>query len=270
MPEAKHEIRKIMHPARVRYIEVLQVARVTPRTVRVTFGGEDLADFETKAFDNHVKLIFPLPGQERPEGGSMETGKLSFPADQPKPPFRDYTPRAFRPEARELDVEFTLHGEGPASSWASAAQPGQVLGLAGPKGSLVVSDTFDWHLLAGDDTALPAISRRLEELPAGARAVVVLEVEDSAEHRDLTSKANVDIVWIYRAENKGVAIPLLDAIRQASFPEGDCYAWVAGETEAVRAIRKHLIEERGLDKTWMKTAGYWRNGAAGVHDKLSE
>lgn len=270
MSEAKHEIRKMVHETRFRYIEVLRTERLAPRTIRVTFGGEELRGFTTAAFDNHVKLVFPLAGQERPVAGSMATGKLSFPEDQPKPPFRDYTPRRYDAAANELDIEFSLHGDGPASAWAEQAQPGQVVGVAGPKGSLVVPNDFDWHLLVGDDTALPAISRRLEELPAGSRVVAVIEVEDREEARTLPSAATVDLHWVYRGESGGEGMPLLNALRQTPFPEGDCYAWAAGETETIRAIRKHLIEERGLEKAWMKTAGYWRQGAAGVHDKLNQ
>lgn len=270
MSALQHDIQKIKHETRFRFIEVLRTQQLTPRTIRVTFGGEELRGFTTAAFDNHVKLVFPLEGQDRPVAGSMETGKLSFPEDQPKPPFRDYTPRRFDAVSNELDIEFSLHGEGPASSWAAQAKPGQVLGIAGPKGSQIIPDDFDWHLLVGDDTALPAISRRLEELPANVRVVAVVEVEDRAEQRLLPTVADVDLHWVFRSDANAAESPLLHQLKQVRFPDGDCYAWVAGETETVRAIRKHLIEERSLNKAWMKAAGYWRRGAAGVHDKLNQ
>lgn len=270
MSEPKHEIRKIKHETRFRHIEVLRTERITPRTIRVTFGGEELRGFATAAFDNHVKLVFPMDGQDRPIPGSMETGKLSFPGSVTPPPFRDYTPRRYDPVANELDIEFSLHGDGPASAWAAQSRPGQVIGIAGPKGSQIVPDDFHWHLLIGDDTALPAISRRLEELPAGTRVVAVVEVEDRAEQRPLQTQADVDLHWLFRTEEDAGDIPLLRRLKQIAFPDGDCYTWIAGETEEVRAVRKYLIEERGLNKAWMKVAGYWRRGAAGVHDKLNE
>ena len=125
---------------------------------RITLGDEQLESFVSAGADDHVKLFFPANGDARPSFGEGDTERS---------PARDFTPRTFDVAAGELVVDFVLHGEGPAATWAAAAEPGWLLGQAGPRGSHVVSDDFAWYLLVGDDAALPAIGRRLDELPPG-------------------------------------------------------------------------------------------------------
>ncbi len=169
-------VQRVRHPLKMRLLQVLRTQLLSPQLLRVTLGGEDLADFTSGSFDDHIKVFFPAPGAERPVLPVVGPDGIVFPEGQPRPQARDYTPRRFDPVARELDIEFVLHGDGPASTWAAQARPGQYLGVGGPRGSFVIPTEFDWHLLIGDDTALPAIARRVEELGPDARVIVVAEV----------------------------------------------------------------------------------------------
>lgn len=244
-------------------LEVLRVTRITPRMARVTLGGGDLEGFRSDAPDDHVRLIFPAEGEIKPAIPTMGPQGPIFPADQPRPALRDYTPRRHDPAAGELDIDFVLHGDGPASTWSSRAKSGDFIGLGGPRGSMVVTYDFDWYLLAGDETALPAIGRTLEELPSGARAVVFVEVADVAEEQRLESRARVELTWLHRNGAAPGTTDLLEkAIRGLSFPPGDGFAWAAGEATTIRAIRDYLLKERGVNKEWTRTTGYWKRGTA--------
>jgi NADPH-dependent ferric siderophore reductase len=180
---------------------------------------------------------------------------------------RDFTPRRFDPAAGELVIDFVVHGEGPASSWAAGAAVGALLGQGGPRGSLVVSDDFDWYLLAGDESALPSIARRLEELPATARAIVIAEVADAAGELELATRAELELTWLHRDGAEPGSTDLLErAIRSLDLPGGEGFAWVAAEADSVRPLRSHLREERGLAKASTRITGYWKRGAADHHD----
>jgi NADPH-dependent ferric siderophore reductase len=166
---------------------------------------------------------------------------------------RDYTPRRYDAKAGELDIDFVLHGEGPAATWAAQAKPGQSLYIAGPRGSMIVPDIFDSYLLIGDETALPAIARRVESLPANRSALVVVEIADSSEQQTLLSQAQVDVIWIVRGEQD-----LVEVTRRLEMPEGKLYAWVATEAALSRKVRRVLLNEFGLEESLVKTVGYWR------------
>jgi NADPH-dependent ferric siderophore reductase len=209
---------------------------------RIVFGGEALADFVSASFDDHVKLSFDDGGAE--------------------PVRRDYTPRRFDREARELTIEFALHGDGPAARWAAHAAPGQRASVAGPRGSFIVAPDHDWHLLVGDETALPAIARRLEELPASTRAIVVLQVADAADRCLPASDAQVDVQWVDSDE------ALLAAVRACRLPPGEGHAWCAGEAGTMAALRRVLVDEKGHDRHAIRAAAYWKRGAVAHHENL--
>lgn len=259
---------RVRHTLRFRALEVVKTERITPHLLRVTLGGDELADFVSPAFDDHVKLFFP-----------DADGILSLPTTGPdgpiwpngiKPTMRDYTPRHFDSDAKTLEIDFALHLAGPATRWAEQAAPGQRLGVGGPRGSFIVTTNFDWHLLIGDDTALPAISRRLTELPTGARAIVIAEVDSAADQVDLPSAANVQIVWAYRSDANTEEFPLLAALKQTTLPEGDFHTWVGCESAAAKAVRAHLIEAHQANPKWIRASGYWRKGSADTHDSHDE
>ncbi|MNV44302.1 NADPH-dependent ferric-chelate reductase [compost metagenome] len=168
---------------------------------------------------------------------------------------RDYTPRRYDLNTLELDIDFVLHGDGPASTWAEQAKPGQFLHIGGPRGSMIVPDMFDSYLLIGDETALPAIARRLENLAANRRALVIVEVENGKEQQVLESAAEVNVIWVLREGGKD---NLLTTVRQIQVPGGSLYAWVATESKVSRRIRRVLLDEHGLNEQFVKAVGYWR------------
>ncbi|MFP2926368.1 siderophore-interacting protein [Pyxidicoccus sp. 3LG] len=131
-----------------------------------------------------------------------------------------------------------------------------------PRGTFLVANDFDWYLLAGDQSALPAIGRRLEELPAGARAIVFIEVADASEEQRFDTRANVELTWLHRnGAEPGTTDLLVRAIRELTFPPGDYFAWAAGESTAMKHLREHLFEERRANKSWVRVFGYWKRGA---------
>jgi NADPH-dependent ferric siderophore reductase len=246
-------IHRVMHEIKRRRLEVLRVVDLTPRMRRITLGGPELAGFVSLGTDDHVKLLFP---QNAAEQAALETLVLGAgKGDGPMPAMRDYTPRRYDLDTLELDIDFVLHGDGPASTWAEQAKPGQFLHIGGPRGSMIVPDMFDSYLLIGDETALPAIARRLEGLPANRRALVIVEVENGKEQQVLQSAAEVNVIWVLREGGKD---HLLSTVRQIKLPTGSLYAWVATETKVSRQIRRVLLDEHGLDEQFVKAVGYWR------------
>ncbi|MEB0093146.1 siderophore-interacting protein [Pseudomonas sp. CCI4.2] len=243
-------IHRVSHEIKRRTLEVIRVVDLTPRMRRVTFSGPQLEGFISLGTDDHVKLIFAQTPEEQ---AVLDTFVPGAPDDGPRPAMRDYTPRRYDPKAGELEIDFVLHGEGPAATWAAQATPGQFLHVAGPRGSMIVPDIFDSYLLIGDETAMPAIARRVESLPANRAALVVMEIEDSAEQQTFNSAAQVDVIWVVRSEQK-----LVDVVRKLEMPEGELYAWVATEAALSRKIRRVLLNEFGLSEALVKTSGYWR------------
>ena len=263
-------VTRVRHPLKFRLLQVTRVQPLTPHLIRVTLTGDDLQDFESSSFDDHIKVFFPAPGADRPALPSAGPNGPVFAEDQPRPVARDFTPRRFDRAARELDIEFAMHEAGPAANWAAQAQVGQYLGIGGPRGSLVIPTGFDWHLLIGDETALPAIARRLQELPAGTRVAVVLEVADASARIEFDTQAELHAVWRYRSESPYRGAALLQAVRDTYLPEGDGYVWAAGESATMRAVRYHLCTERGVDKSRIRAASYWKQGAEAVHENLDD
>jgi NADPH-dependent ferric siderophore reductase len=245
-------VTRIRHELTRRTLTVSRVERLPPGMVRIVLSGEELRGFSSLGFDDHIKLFFP----------AVKEGEDLAPA------MRDFTPRRFMAEQGELWIDFFLHEGGPATEWAARARVGLTLQIAGPKGSSVIApDGIDVHLLIGDETAVPAISRRLEELPPSARALVVIEVEASTERPGLESQAAVQVVWVVRGHEQP-AHGIIDALRNLELAPGRCFAWVACESRSARAIREYLRDDRDFDRRWIKAAGYWQQGAAGKHDSI--
>lgn len=247
-PAAPAKARRPRYPATVKSVQ-----RLTPRMVRVTFTSPELEAFGWNGPAAHIKLIF---------GDSAAAGAQAQGAEAPRPTMRTYTPRRFDREARELVVDFVLHGDGPASTWASQAQVGQTLTIAGPGRNYVVNPTAEWFVLAGDETAIPAISTILEALPAGARASVYLEVVDAGEEHCIQGGPNTIVRWLHRGEDPARAGEKLEAaVRAHSFPPTRGRVYVACEAGAMRRIRRFLLTERGLPADHLVTRGYWKLGA---------
>jgi NADPH-dependent ferric siderophore reductase len=258
---------RVRHQPATRLLAVREVQRLTPHLVRISLGSDDFNGFASAGADDHVKLMFAADGSGQPVLPNPNPDEPRF-ADGVVPPLmRDYTPRRFDAEAGELVIDFVVHGDGPASTWAANAVPGSLVGQGGPRGSLVVSDDFDWYLLAGDETALPSIARRLEELPASAKAIVIVEVADETEELALPSHAELELSWLHRGAAKPGTSDLLErTIRELELPAGNGFVWVAAEAERVRPLRTHLRGERGLPKAWTRITGYWKRGTPDHHD----
>ncbi|MDE1170678.1 MAG: siderophore-interacting protein [Verrucomicrobium sp.] len=235
--------RRVAHDIVAREVQVARVEAVSPRFRAVTFTGESLSGFASPSFDDHVKFMF--------QDASGQTVR------------RDYTPRRFDPASRELTLEFGLHGGGLSSSWARQAQPGQAAVIAGPKGSLIIPADYEWHVLAGDCSALPAISRRLEELPPGVLTYAVVQLDDPRDQRAFAPKAGQIVQWTFSTEE------FLSTLRSipASLP-GEGFVWCAGEASAMLAARHLFLEERGLPPASARIAAYWKKDSAGYHENL--
>ncbi|MFI1307703.1 siderophore-interacting protein [Streptomyces sioyaensis] len=288
-------------PFRFFEVQVLHTRRLGPSMVRVTFGGDRLAELASGGRDQRFKLFLPQPHQARPVlddtgDGWYAAWRAQDPAERAV--MRSYTIRAQRPDPAEFDVDFALHGAepgaspklstpfeeggapltagGPASRWAARARPGDRLTVLAP----AVEDNggvdfrppagTDWVLLTGDTTALPAIAGILSWLSPGTRAKVWIEIAHEDDRQQLPSFADAEITWLVRdGATTAHGEPVLDALRAAELPAGTPYAWVAGEAGTVKAVRRHLVRERGIDRRAVTFTGYWRRGAT-EEDLLAE
>lgn len=244
----KHEIIRVRHELRRRTLTVLRTERLTPYMQRVTFGGEELEGFTSPAFDDHVKIF--IPGPAGLEG-------------------RDYTPRRYDPQTRELTLDFALHDAGPATAWARQAKHGQTLLIGGPRGSSLIPVDFDWWLLIGDETALPAIGRRIEELPSGTPVTSIVVIPDRDDEQRFATQANHRAIWVHRASMRSdESSALLAALVDEVPPSGDGFIWIAGETGVARALRRHVLEVMQHPFPWTKVSGYWTRGKADASEKF--
>lgn len=267
-----------VYPITTRTLEVLWVADVTPGMRRVTLGGAELAAhvaangypvaaFRSDGFDDEGKLILTHPDAEVAVGPEQADGVLNWPRADPHLLYRTYTVRRWDAVAGEVDLDFVKHGVGPATTWASSVQPGERVQWAGPKSSAPHPQGADWTLVAGDETALPAIGRWLEEWPAGARGQVFVEVAEPSHRQDLPVPEGVELTWLSRdGAEAGTTTLLFDALRAAEWWEGTVFAWVAGETLTLAPIRRWLRNERGLPKEQVEVTGYWRRQEVVVDD----
>ncbi|MYS86088.1 siderophore-interacting protein [Embleya scabrispora] len=260
-------------PIRTCLATVVRSVEVTPRMLRLTFGGDGLRGFDGgRQADEHVKLFFPPKGEPIPVLPEFGPEGLVFPDGATPPHARNYTVRRFDPVGLELDVDFVIHGNGRAVEWARDARPGDVLGIAGPApGSHPPADA-DQLLIAGDETALPAVASILERLAPGTRAHVFVEVADRNEEQCLAAAPDTDVRvrWLHRdTTTDAEEDQLADAVCEFPWPDGTVYAWVAGEALTVRTIRRYLRNERGMNRHTLHAAGYWRRGKT-VEEWLSE
>ncbi|HEY9132874.1 MAG TPA: siderophore-interacting protein [Dyella sp.] len=255
-----HESRMLRHAVVMRELKVLRTERLTPHMQRIVLGGAALAGFVSAAPDDHVKLFFPNKDGRIVQPVLGPDG-LAFPADVDPSPMRDYTPRSYDEARGELTIDFVLHGDGPAASWAMQAQPGQRLGIGGPRGSHIVADDFDRYVMVGDETALPAIGRWLKELPRTAKAIALIEIPEPGDHQMLASQAEVELQWLERQGIKPEESTLLEqALEHLPAMQGDTFYWIAAESRRARRMRQWLSEHRHVPKDYLKATGYWKFG----------
>ncbi|MEW7847555.1 siderophore-interacting protein [Massilia aurea] len=233
-------IERVRHDLKMRDVTVVRINHVSPGFASITFHGEALADFTSLSFDDHVKFMFNDANGEQVR--------------------RDYTPRRFDRDARELDIEFALHGHGGAAEWARNATVGQSAIIGGPRGSMILPLQMDWHLLIGDDSALPAVTRRLEELPAAARVQAVLLV-DTPDRRTFATQAHADIHWVASEDE------LLQVLTDLPLQPGAGLAWGGGEAALMARVRELLIA-KGMPRQAAKVSAYWKRGVADHHERL--
>jgi NADPH-dependent ferric siderophore reductase len=240
--------------------EVTRVEQLTPHMVRVVVGGEALRRIEAGSYtDHYVKIQFPRPGVTYPEPFDVGVIRETMPAEQ-WPVVRTYTIRRWLPEVPEMWIDFVVHGdEGIAGPWAAAAKPGDPVRFMGPGGGYAPSPAADWHLLAGDESALPAMAAALDGMPAGALVHAFIEVSGPAEEQPLPTEADARITWIHRG-GAAIGSTLPEAVRAFPFPEGKVHAFVHGEANFVKDVRSFLRKERGIPLDQLSISGYWRRG----------
>lgn len=245
---AEPRIDRVRHELRFRSVKVESIIRLTPGMLRATFSGEDLSDFVSLAPDDHLKILTPTPS------GEIER--------------RDYTPRRHDPRARTLVIDFAIHDAGPATHWALQAKPGDKLEIGGPRGSAVISPDIRHWLLIGDETALPAIGRRIEEAEEGSHIISIVAVSGPDERQTFETRADLTTLWTYRPLSCGADPDALLSLIKTVELQPETFVWIAAEAAVARTIRTYLVEERGISRSWIKAAGYWVKGKADAHEKL--
>lgn len=243
-------------------LTVQQVRRLSPHLVRVVLGGEGFAALEFKdATDQYIKMLFadPALGLDRPY--DLDALRERLPMEQ-MPVTRTYTVRHIDHDAGQLWVDMVTHGEeGLAGGWAQQVRPGELISFFGPGGAYAPREEADWHLLAGDESALPAIAAALEALEADARGVVVLEVPSVEDQVSLAAPDGVEVRWLHRGgEFTPESTRLVEAVASLEIPAGDVQVFVHGEREQMKRMRRLLVEERGLPRRGMSLSAYWAFG----------
>jgi NADPH-dependent ferric siderophore reductase len=237
---------------------VVSTQRLTPSMVRVVLGGGDLHRFAmVEATDAYVNLAIP-PTTASYDGRFDPSEVRELRPRHEWPARRRYTVRRWDQATRELTIDFVAHGDGVAGGWAASARPGDPLVFEGPAGGYRPDPSADWHLMVGDESALPAIAASLEALPHDTVAVVRLVCDGPGHELLLSSPAVLDVTWLHRegtAEDTGL---LLSSVREIAFLRGTVHAFVHGEAEEIRGVRRYLLQERGLSRAAMSCSPYWR------------
>lgn len=253
------------------FAEVLRTEQVTPHMMRVTLGGDDIRRLPVRGYDQWFRLFLPRPDgttdfDNLPDGFGMG-GYLKYLIKKSgtRPPFRNYTVRALRPEAGELDIDFVAHGEdGVAGPWAKRATPGERVAFIDQGRGYDPVDGTDFTLLAGDESSLPAILGILADLPRDAKGLAIIEIPAAEDSQDVDAPAGVELRWLPRADPRDrPGLLALAAVREFT-PERPetLHAYLVGEQQIATEGRRHLIAA-GVPKNRIVFVGYWRVGRAG-------
>lgn len=256
---------RVRHEIKIRRLRVEAIEQLGNSLKRITFSGDDLDSFNSAGFDDHIKVFFPN-GQGELNLPQIGDKGIFFAEGVSRPDVREYTPTGIDLAAARLSLEFALHDAGPATSWAKTAKIGDEIGIAGPRSSLVLPTDKATYVLMGDETALPAIRRRLTELPAHAKAFVIAEIDAEADQAPLPSAAQVDVLWVYR-QGKAAASEafMLPAVQTLALPKEDVQVWIACERAQARLLREWFLEQ-GWSKADVHYASYWNKGEAAYHE----
>lgn len=252
-------LRTRRQPPPFRAVEVVGVERLSPRMVRVRLGGPDLAGFRVDEPAASVRLLLPSAPARELEIPRWNGNEFLL-ADGSRPALRTFTPRRFDPVALELDLDIVIHGQGVASEWAETARAGHRAALSGPGRGYTIENQAPAFLLAGDETAVPAISQLLEALPADRP--VQVHVESAHADATLPDHPAAVVSWHHLPDGAPPGDALVAAIGAVELlPE--TRVWVAGEAAAMQRIRKHLFAGLGLPRSRATIRGYWKHGRAG-------
>ena len=239
-------------------VEVVSVDRVSPRMVSVLVTGDDLDAYGAAPPTSHLKVFLPAEGQTEPLLPRQTPDGPVYP-DGPPPVVRTYTPRRYDPQTRILEIQFLLHGTGPATEWAQRAKPGDKLAVGGPGGRFSMEPAADHWWLAADESAIPAVGTLLDVLQETATAEVHIEVDGPDDEIAMESRAKTSITWHHRRSGEAFGAELARAAREASIPDG-ARVWVACEAAAMRDIRRYLLTDKKVPRDALVTRGYWRVG----------
>lgn len=230
-------------------LQVLRSEPITPHMRRITLGGKALESFPADQESAYLKLIFPRQGRD--------------------PLMRTYTIRAQRPG--EMDIDFALHDHGgPASTWAEKARPGDRINVAGPGAKKRINPQADWFFLAGDMTALPAISVNLKELPENAKGYAVIEVISEEDIQSLPHPQGIELHWQVNPTPDPSGQSLLNRVKALPWLSGEAAVWAACEFSSMRALRQYFKQERKVAKTHLYISSYWKIGATEDGHKLAK
>lgn len=253
--------------------DVVGTRQLAPHLIRVRLGGSGFDTFVPNDFtDSYVKLVFvadDVDVAELPRPLTLDSFAGLPRAKQPS--VRTMTVRRVDTAAREIAIDIVVHGEhGVAGPWAATVAPGQRMYLMGPGGAYAPDPAADWHLLAGDESALPAIAAALEALPAKAVGQAFIEVAGPDDEIELISPESVDVHWVYRGgradlvpeDRAGDHAPLIEAVTSAQWLPGQVQVFIHGEAQAVmHNLRPYIRKERGVEAKWASSvSGYWRRG----------
>lgn len=258
--EAAFETRS--HPLRMRMLEVVDLARPTPRVVRVTLAGDDFDGFRSASASDHVKLFVPDPGERVARVPALGPEGIRPDPHGERPIGRDYTPRHHQLASGRLEIDIVLHPGGRAASWAETAAFGDIVGVAGPRGSRVLRRVPRRLVLVGDETALPAIHNFLLGADAGQAVDVVASVTDAGEVQRLVTDAALDVEWVDRALVDDATGSVIGALAALEPPDGSTLVFVAGEASMVASVRGWVRDTWELPAEWIDARGYWKRGAA--------
>lgn len=262
MPALRPPIETVRHDLGIRLLRVVESERIGPRMQRVILNGDDLDasfPFPARATTDHVKLVFPDPAtgvvtlpHREPDGSGLRLRDLPNPV-------RDYTVR--RLDAHGLTIDFVLHAHGPAGRWAQTALPGMPLGVLGPRGSHLYPVGYERFVLIGDETALPALGRWLDDATWSAPMEVHL-LAASADEYPLPSRSHTDVMW-HLSPDPAARISAVTALAGELTLTDDTFVWAAGEADSLVPLRRAL-RQRGLARAQYDIDGYWRTGVANL------
>ncbi len=253
--------------------EVVRTEQLSPHMVRVVLGGNGFDTFKPNDFtDAYVKVVVVSPSVDvaaLPRPLTLDSFQAVNAAHQPA--VRTYTVRWVDTATGEIAIDFVVHGDhGVAGPWAAQVQPGDPAYLMGPSGAYAPDPAADWHLLAGDEAALPAIGAALEALPADAVGHVLVEVGGVDDEIALNVPEGMTLSWIHRGgradlvsdELAGDRSPLINAVKGAQWLPGQVQVFIHGEAQTVmHNLRSYIRKERGVDAKWASSiSGYWRRG----------